>query len=276
MLKIRVLGCGTSTGVPVIGCNCPVCRSTNPRNQRLRSSIMISVDETNLLVDCSIDLRQQLLRWPYEHIDGVLMTHTHSDHVSGLDDLRIYNFYQGGALPFYTTAENLDDIRLRYHYCFNPRQLGGGVPQLALQAVVPGRTFEVQGVEILPLRIFHGELPILGYRVGDFAYLTDCSAIPEETEALLTGVDTLIVSGLRLRPHPTHFTIWQGLEAAQRLSVRRVYFTHMSDEVDEAIMRRILPEWAAVCYDGMALKMPYASPGSSQPDAALAVAGETR
>ena len=237
-------------GVPVVGCDCPICRSEDPNNKRLRSSITIEAGDRHILVDCSIDFRQQLLQWPMPRIDAVLLTHTHSDHVNGLDDLRAYNYLQKGPIPVLSTQYFLDDLHHRFAYCFSPLQKGGGVPELDLIPIEPGRPFTIQGLDILPVEIMHGKLPILGFRLGRFAYLTDCSGIPAAAEERLQGLEVLIISALRYRPHPTHFNIEQSLEAARRLGARRVFFTHIADEMDHATANRELPDWARLLYDG--------------------------
>lgn len=254
-LTVRALGTGTSVGVPVIGCTCPVCTSSDPHNQRLRSSVALEVEGKWLLIDCSTDFRQQMLRDPLPRIDAILLTHTHSDHISGIDDLRIFNYMQNESIPVFSTRHFLDDLLNRFHYAFNPLQKGGGVPRLELIEVEPGRAFTAAGIEVMPIRIMHGRLPILGFRIGPLAYLTDCSAIPPESEALLRGVDTLILSALRRTPHPTHFSIDQSMEAARRLAPRRVFFTHIADQLDHETTNRELPEWANLLYDGQRVEV---------------------
>lgn len=270
-LTIRVLGSGTSTGVPVIGCRCPVCTSTDPRNRRLRSSVAVEVDGRHLLIDCSTDFRQQMLRDPVPRIDAVLLTHTHSDHISGIDDLRIFNYRQGGAIPVFTTDYFIADLRTRFSYAFTPTQMGGGVPQLELTAVAPGTPFVAAGVEVLPVQVMHGRLPILGFRIGPFAYVTDCSGLPDATIQQLRGVDTLILSALRPEPHETHFSLGQALEAATLIAPRRVYFTHIADRLDHETTNRELPPWAALLYDGQVIEVEadraagFAAPSATEP-----------
>lgn len=254
-LRVRVLGSGTSMGVPVVGCECPVCLSDDPLNRRMRSSISIDAGGVHLLVDMSIDLRQQMLNWPMPRIDAVLLTHCHSDHVNGLDDIRPYNYLQRGSIPVYSTQHFLDDLLRRFPYCFRPLQRGGGVPEIDLKPVEPARPFRVGSVPVVPVEIMHGRLAILGFRIGDFAYLTDCSGIPESTEPLLRGLDTLIISALRHTPHATHFTVEQSLEACERLGVRRAYFTHIADELDHRSTNRELPDWARLAYDGQLIEV---------------------
>ena len=242
-------------GVPVIGCGCAVCTSTDPHNKRLRSSVSIDAGGVHLLIDCGIDFREQMLRWPMPRVDAVLLTHTHSDHINGIDDLRPYNYYQRGTIPIYGREYFLEDLSQRFHYCFNPLQEGGGVPKLELKPIEPAEAFSISGVEIIPIEIRHGRLPILGFRIGGFAYLTDCSEIPDASEPLLRGLDVLILSALRHTPHPTHFSLSEALAAAARLSPRRVYFTHIADEMDHAETNASLPEWANLLYDGQLIEI---------------------
>ena len=255
-LRVRVLGSGTSMGVPVLGCRCAVCTSSDPRNKRLRSSILIEAAGRHVLVDCSIDFRQQMLAWPAPRIDAVLLTHTHSDHVNGIDDLRAYNYLQGGPIPIYSAQPFLDDLTHRFAYCFDPMQKGGGVPQLDLRRVEPGVAFEAAGLRVVPIPIMHGLLPIIGFRLGRFAYLTDCSAIPAASEPLLQGLEALIVSALRRRPHATHFNLEQAVEVSRRLAARRAFFTHMADEMDHETTNRELPAWAKLLFDGQVIEVP--------------------
>jgi phosphoribosyl 1,2-cyclic phosphate phosphodiesterase len=254
-MKVHVLGSGTSVGVPIIGCRCPVCASDDPRNKRLRTSIAVEVDERWLLIDCSIDFRQQMLRFTLPRIDALLLTHTHADHIGGIDDLRIYNWRQREPMPVFSTPPMLDDLRQRYYYCFNPRQQGGGVPQLALNGVEAGERFEAAGIPVTAIGIDHGTLPILGFRIGPLAYLTDCSAIPEASRPLLRGIDTLILSALRHTPHPTHFTLEQAMAEAERIAPRRVFFTHIGDELDHESTNAALPDWANLLYDEQVIEI---------------------
>jgi len=254
-LKIRVLGSGTSMGVPVVGCTCAVCTSEDPRNKRMRSSISIQIGDRHFLVDCSVDFRWQMLAWPMPRIDAVLLTHTHSDHVNGIDDLRAYNYFQGASIPIHSSQPFIDDLVTRFNYCFNPLQKGGGVPQLDLVPVRPTVPFDCVGVEVLPLEVLHGKLPILGFRLGRFAYLTDCSGIPDRSIDLLGDLDVLIISALRHRPHSTHFNLEQSLEACRRLGVRQAYFTHIADELDHETTNRDLPDWAKLAFDGQLIEV---------------------
>lgn len=240
----------------MIGCQCPVCASTDPRNKRLRTSIKIETGGKTFLVDCGVDFRQQMLAHPTPRLDAVLLTHTHADHINGLDDLRAFTFRQQKPMPIYSTQRFLDDVRTRFAYCFQPPPPGGGIPRFDIMPVVPGTPIEVEGISILPIEIMHGKMPIVGFRLGKFAYLTDCSGIPEESYRLLEGVETLLISALRAKPHPTHFNIEQSLEASRKIGVERAYFIHMCDAVDHGLTEAELPLWARLAYDGLVVDVP--------------------
>lgn len=250
-VRVRVLGSGTSTGIPIIGCDCPVCTSDNPKNQRLRASIRVEVGGKTFLVDCGVDFRHQMLANPTPRIDAVLITHTHADHVHGIDDLRAFCFRQRERIPIFSSENFLDDISVRFAYAFNPPQAGGGVPLLDLREIEAGQVFETGGVHVLPIQIMHGILPILGFRFGKFAYMTDCSGIPDETIELLDGVETIIISALRDEPHPTHFGFGQALEMSERLGVKNAYFIHFTHSVEHESKQAELPDWAHLTYDGL-------------------------
>jgi phosphoribosyl 1,2-cyclic phosphate phosphodiesterase len=252
-LRVTMLGSGTSTGVPVIGCNCAVCTSTDPRNQRLRPGLWLELPAGSLLIDTPIDLRLQALTHRIPRVDAVLFTHAHVDHTFGLDDLRIYNFRQRAAIPCYGSTETLARLRQTFAYCFEPGQEGGGKPRLDL-VPVDGR-FEVLGSEVLPIPVWHGETEVLGYRLGGFAYVTDVSRIPETSFALLAGVEVLILGALRWRPHPTHFSIGEAIVAAQRIGARRTLFTHLTHDVDATALREPLPAGIELGHDGLVLEL---------------------
>jgi phosphoribosyl 1,2-cyclic phosphate phosphodiesterase len=248
-LRVTVLGSGTSTGVPVIGCRCPVCTSTDPRNQRLRPGLRLELEGGVALVDAPTDLRQQALRFGVDRVDAVVFTHAHADHVFGLDDLRIFNFRQRSAIPCYGSAPTLAALRRMFAYAFEDGQQGGGRPRLELVEV--SGPFELLGREVVPVPVLHGDLPVLGYRVGGFAYVTDCNFIPESSMELLSGLDTLILDALRYRPHSTHFCVEEAIAVARRLGARRTYFTHMTHEVDHSAPAAELPAGVEFGYDGL-------------------------
>ena len=237
----------------MIGCACAVCRSTDPRDRRLRPSVYVDVpDEAGILVDTSTDLRQQALIHAVTRVDAVLFTHGHADHVMGLDELRRFNVTGGRPIPCYASAETWTGLRRTFHYVFDPgpRQ-GGGVPQLDVHEIVG--PFSVGRVRIVPIPLWHGALPILGFRIGTFAYLTDCNRIPDQSWALLEGVDTLVVDALRDRPHSTHFTVDEALEVFTRLKPRRGYLTHLCHDLGHAATSARLPAGIAPAYDGLEL-----------------------
>jgi phosphoribosyl 1,2-cyclic phosphate phosphodiesterase len=252
--RVTFLGTGTSHGVPMIGCRCDVCSSSDPRDTRWRPSIAIELaDGTSLLVDTSPDLRGQALRFGLRRIDAVLYTHPHADHLLGLDDLRQFNALQGSAISCYGGDHTLQELRRVFAYAFDPMQLGGGVPQLRLFTLLGPCCFG--RATVTPVPILHGRLPIYGYRVGSFAYITDCSAIPDEAWRLLEGVRTLAVDALRDRPHPTHLTVAQALDVAARLRPERTLLTHVCHDLGHAATSARLPAGVEVAYDGLTVEI---------------------
>ena len=227
-MKIIVLGTGTSTGVPQMGCSCEVCRSADERDKRLRASVLVECENgAEILIDCGPDFRQQMLRRPFKRLSGVLITHEHYDHVGGIDDLRPYSVF--GEVNLYADANCAAHLAERLPYCFVEHKYPG-VPQIHLNQVCPGISFSIDGVEIMPLRIMHGRLPILGFRIGNFAYITDMKQCPDETLPLLKGIDTLIVNGLRYEPHASHQTIPEAVSFAHRIGAKRSFITHLSHQ----------------------------------------------
>ena len=263
-MRVTVLGSGTSHGVPAIGCDCAVCRSPDPRDRRTRPSILIELTAEAatafgqavrfVLVDTSTDLRTQALAFGVRRVDALLFTHTHADHVFGLDDVRRFNQMQKEAIPCYADRDTAASLRRMFAYVFNPpKQKGGGLPQLALFPI--GGAFSLGGAEFVPVPLFHGTLPVLGFRVGTFAYLTDCNRIPDESWPLLDGVRTLIVDALRRRAHSTHFNVEQALAVAERLGTERAYFTHISHDLAHAETNAQLPAGVELAYDGLVLEI---------------------
>lgn len=252
-LRVTVFGSGTSTGVPVIGCRCAVCSSPDPRNRRLRPGLRLDLPEGVALVDAPTDLRQQALRFGLERVDAVLFTHAHADHIFGLDDVRIFNFRQRAAIPCYGSAATLGALRRVFAYAFEDGQEGGGKPRLDLVEV--DGPFRLLGAEVVPVPVLHGDLEVLGFRVGGFAYVTDCSAIPESSQSALAGLDVLILDALRYRPHPTHLSVAEAIAMAARLGARRTYFTHMTHDVDHAAPAVALPPGVEFAYDGLVLEL---------------------
>jgi phosphoribosyl 1,2-cyclic phosphate phosphodiesterase len=250
-LKITFLGTGTSHGVPMIGCDCATCRSSDPRDKRWRPSVLVETSGgESILIDAGPDLRAQALRFDIRRIDAILFTHGHADHVLGLDEVRRYNAMQQRAMPCYGDPVTLDDIRGMFHYVFNPATpKGGGVPELQLIAV--DGPFRVGDQDVVPVPIFHGARPILGLRLGAFAYLTDCSRIPDESWPLLRDLDVLVIGALRERPHPTHFSLAEAVQAVVRIGPRQAYFTHMCHDLAHAATNAKLPPGIELAYDGL-------------------------
>ena len=248
-MRVTMLGSGTSTGVPVIGCRCAVCRSDNPKNRRMRPGLKLELANGVVLVDTPTDLREQALRFGLPRLDAVLFTHAHADHIVGLDDIRIFNFRQGGAIPCYGSEATLAAIRRTFAYVFETGQEGGGKPQLDL---IPIRApFELLGESVVPVPVWHGEMEVFGYRLGRFAYVTDCNVIPETSFALLDGVEILILDALRYRPHSTHFSVEEAVQAARRIGARRTILTHFSHDVDHDAPAVHLPAGVELGYDGL-------------------------
>jgi phosphoribosyl 1,2-cyclic phosphate phosphodiesterase len=261
-LKVTVLGSGTSHGVPAIGCDCAVCRSSDPRDRRTRPSILLELSTgphtpfadavRSILVDTSTDLRAQALTFDIRRVDAILFTHSHADHVLGLDEVRRYNQMQKAPVGCYGDQKTLADVRRMFAYIFEPQtQRGGGIPQLSLFGI--GGPFTLGGVEIIPVPLMHGRMPVLGFRIGDFAYLTDCNQIPNDSWPLLHGVRVLVLDALRERPHSTHFSLGEAVDVVSRLAPERAYFTHVCHDLPHAATCARLPRGIELAYDGLVL-----------------------
>lgn len=248
-LQITVLGSGTSTGIPVVGCRCPVCLSTHPANQRTRCSVLLSCRDHNILIDTATDLRQQALREDIRHIDAVFYTHSHADHIHGIDDLRGFNLRSKEAIPLYGSEQTLDRVRAGFSYIFDHTEPSGYIPRLQLCPIDGPVTLFGLTIEPIPMR--HGQMEAFGYRCGSFAYLTDCNLIPESSMRLLTGLDVLILDGLRFTPHKTHFNIPQAVEVAREIAAGQTFLTHLSHEVDHPVHDAELPSGINLAYDGL-------------------------
>jgi len=252
-IKITCLGTGTSHGVPMIGCDCAVCTSSDPRDKRMRSGLLIEYDDAALLVDTGPELRLQCLAHGVTRVNAVLYTHHHADHVTGLDDLRRFNWLTKAPLKCYGLQETLDVIRRMFQYVFeDDPEYPSHKPQLDLIPIASD-PFELFGRTLTPILLWHGRTKVLGYRIGRFAYCTDCNRIPDESLERLHGLDVLILDALRHRPHPTHFTLAEAVQAAQAIGARETYFTHMAHELGHQATNAGLPPSMALAYDGQVL-----------------------
>jgi phosphoribosyl 1,2-cyclic phosphate phosphodiesterase len=252
-MEILFLGTGTSHGVPVIGCTCATCLSTDPRNKRLRTSVLITIQNKNILIDTSTDFRQQCLRYAINHVDAILFTHHHADHIFGLDDTRAFNKIQKKKMLCYAGQETLSRIRHVYSYIFEYPEIPGGIPMIEFIPV--DKTFELFGVSITPIEIMHGTLPIFAYRIGNFVYATDCSSIPDTSRDAFYNAEVVVLDCLRLRSHPTHFNLDQAVENANRLKAKQTYFTHMAHDIEHDAVSKILPDHIALAYDGLRITL---------------------
>ncbi len=261
--QLVFLGTGTSHGIPVIGCACATCTSTDPRNQRTRCSVVLGLPAGNLLVDTPPELRLQLVREGIGLIHAVLFTHAHADHLFGLDDVRIFPAYLGGDLPVICEGEVEARIRSAFAYAFDPLTQGfpaGGVPRLVFRTVAT-QPFGVLGAQLTPIRLIHGPTPTIGFRCGDLAYCTDVKAFPAESLPRLEGLDVLILDCLRPEPHATHMSLEEAVETARRLAPRQTWFTHVSHRLEHEATNRHLPPGMALAYDGLRVPIRGAVPG---------------
>ena len=247
-LKIVVLGSGTSVGIPMVGCRCAVCRSDDPRDKRLRPSILVQYSGRNILVDTTPDLRSQLLRAGVDHLDAVLYTHAHADHLMGLDDVRPFNMLHGATIPVYGAPETLAAIRRCFSYIFDGGEKESSVPQLALHSITE-EPFDLFGLNVTPVPVLHGKQLIHGFRFGDAAYITDQSEIPSGSMGLLRGLDVLFLDALRHRYHPTHSTVSHALSYVEKLVPSRALFTHMCHDLAHAATEEALPPHVRLAYD---------------------------
>jgi len=239
--------------VPSIGCECATCRSADPRDNRLRPSVLVQSGSTSVLVDAGPDLRQQALRHRLACVDAIVFTHGHADHILGMDDVRRFNAALKGPMPCYGNRDTLDDVRKMFSYVFDPAApKGGGLPQLDLRPI--DGPFSVGDLVIQPVPLWHGGKPILGFRFGPFAYLTDCSALDDRAWPLLEDLDVLVLDALRERPHPTHLSLSEAIGVAERVGAQRTFFTHMCHDLPHEATNARLPKGMALAYDGLVLE----------------------
>ena len=237
----------------MIGCDCAVCRSEDPRDRRLRPSVYLEVEGgPAILVDTSTDLRQQALTFGVRRVDAILMTHSHADHVMGMDEVRRFNVLKGGPIPVFASQATARELQRTFQYVFEPpSEKGGGIPQIELREI--DGPFNVGDVRVEPIPLLHGRLPILGFRFGSVAYLTDASTIPGAAWPLLEGLDVLILDALRHRPHPTHFSVAEAVAVTERLQPKRAFFTHICHDLGHQVTNRSLPAGIELAYDGLRL-----------------------
>ncbi len=251
-MKIRFLGTGTSTGVPEIGCQCAVCTSDNKKDKRLRTSLLVEIDDKRLLLDCGPDFRQQMLPVAFKKIDAVLLSHEHYDHVGGIDDLR--PFCQFGDIDIYAEQNVCQAIKQRMPYCFRENKYPG-VPNINLNEISLESKM-IKGIDIVPIRVFHGKLLIFGYRIGKMAYLTDVLSIPEQEYAKLKNLNVLIINALRMKPHLSHQTLDESLKKIERIQPKHAYLVHMSHHFGlHDNMQRLLPQNVTLAYDNLEISL---------------------
>lgn len=248
-MKVTFLGTGTSRGIPIIGCTCKTCTSEDPRNNRLRTSVMIEGD-ARVVIDVSVDFRQQMLKHHFKDLDAVILTHHHSDHVLGLDDLLPFNFWMGRPMPLYANRRTLDEIGITFRHLFNEDR-SSRITQL--DPIEIKGNFRIGDLEFEPVEVMHGELPILGFKIGPFGYVTDVSGIPEESKEMLKGLKCLVLDGLRYEPHHTHYSIEEAVSVARELEAEQLYLVHMCHDVEHQETNRRLPSNMALAYDGLEL-----------------------
>ena len=250
---LTVLGSGTSMGVPTIGCNCAVCCSSDPRDRRTRPSVMIAYNGHHVLIDTTPDFREQALREKITSIDAVFYTHTHADHILGIDDLRPLSFaHKPGRMPLYADPQAADFLRNMFRYIFDADYKFGGLPQVEMKPIEG--PVELFGARFEPVTVIHGETPILGFRFGSAAYLTDQSDVPPESLDRLRQLDILFLDALRYKPHPTHSTVEQSLKIVEKVKPKRAFFTHICHDLPHAAAEAALPPGVLLAYDGMKLE----------------------
>ena len=253
-MKITFLGTGTSQGIPMIANDDPVCLSNYSKDKRLRSSVMISWDDTCYVIDCGPDFRQQMLRENIQAINGVLFTHEHSDHTAGIDDLRPFT-YKMGEVPIYAQERVIESLKVRFSYIFETENRYAGAPKLT-ENIIDSSSFILSGVDVTPIVVMHGKLPITGYRFGDVAYITDLKTISDHEKKKLDGLDILIVNALRITAHPTHLNLEEALCFVNEIKPKRAYFTHISHKLGfHAEVQKKLPENVFLSYDGLEIKL---------------------
>ena len=251
---ITFLGTGTSQGVPVIGCDCKVCSSLNPADNRLRSSVHLNTHGKSIVIDTGPDFRQQMLREKIRHLDAVLFTHQHKDHIAGMDDIRSFNFLLKKAIPVYANASTKEQLMNEFSYVFEPNGYGGG-PRINLNEIGP-EPFSFGDLPITPIEVYHDRIPVLGYRIEDFSYITDANYIPDKSISLIRGSRILVLNALQHDPHPSHFTLRQAIEQIERINPEKAFLTHISHNLGlHAEVSALLPDNVFLAYDGLKINI---------------------
>ncbi|HRO43664.1 MAG TPA: MBL fold metallo-hydrolase [Flavipsychrobacter sp.] len=254
-MKVTFIGTGTSQGVPVIGCDCNICTSPDKRDNRLRTSVFIEVDGVNLVIDTGPDFRYQMLRSKIHKLDAVVYTHSHKDHIAGLDDIRAYNYFQQKAMDVYATEETQEALRREYRYIFENAHYPG-VPQINLHTISEKQNFKIGGVEIIPIKVRHYEMDVLGFRIKDFTYITDAKHISPKEMEKISGSKTLVLNALRQQHHVSHYTLAEAIEIATEVSAEKTYFTHISHQLGlHEEVEAMLPSGIYLAYDGLKLEL---------------------
>lgn len=250
MLTVTILGSGTSTGVPLIGCDCEVCNSIDPKDQRLRTSIKIQSPTTTVVIDTTPDFRYQMLRTKTTELDGIVFTHPHRDHYAGLDDIRPFNFFSGKSMPIFANEFTQVAIKRDFYYAFEEKK-DAGLPEMSLYTIQTD-PFVIGDIPFIPIQVMHREMPVLGFRIGDLSYITDVNFITEEEKQKIRGSKILILSALRKEPHPTHFTLDQAIDLVRDLAIAQVYFIHFSHQIGlHQATEASLPVGMQLAYDGL-------------------------
>jgi phosphoribosyl 1,2-cyclic phosphate phosphodiesterase len=249
--ELKLLGTGTSTGVPTISCSCATCNSEDPKDKRLRCSALISFNNKNIIIDTGPDFRQQFLRYKINSLDAVLYTHHHFDHIGGFDDIRGINFTSKSKLSVYLNSETLENLSRIFSYAFRDyNETGGGIPLVDVNMISEG-VFYVEGLKITILPLKHGSLEVLGFRIGNIAYCTDTNFIPESTIDLMQDLDILVLDGLRPKPHKTHFNLDQAIEQAKKIKAKQTFLTHIAHQIKHSEIEHILPDGINLAFDGL-------------------------
>jgi phosphoribosyl 1,2-cyclic phosphate phosphodiesterase len=253
-MKVTFLGTGTSQGVPVIACKCDVCLSVDERDKRLRSSVLIEIDGFNFVIDSGPDFRQQMLRENVEKLDAIIFTHEHKDHIAGLDDIRAFNYFQKKTMDVYAEKRVEEALRMEFSYVF-AKEKYPGIPEMLVHNI-ENKTFKLNNFEVIPIRAMHAKLPVLGFRIADFTYLTDANFISEEEKQKILGTNVLVIDALRHRKHLSHFNLEEALLMIEELKPQKAYLTHVSHMLGKYVdVQKTLPENVFLAYDGLKLEM---------------------